>query len=163
MRYTKIFLNNRLISITGILILILFTFSTINVSAHSPSDMNLSYNTNIKELEVSITHQVADPDTHYVFNITIKINDETIQTEDYSSQPGSSFTYLYEDFIATEDDKIEVTAQCNLGGSITETLTVTSEETSKSTDDDSTPGFELVLIIFSIICIILILKKYEKN
>ena len=163
MRQPRIFLNNRLISITGILLLIFFTLSTINVSAHSPSNMNLSYNTNTKELDVSINHQVANPDTHYVNNIIIKINDITIQTEEYSSQPGSSFTYTYENFTATKDDKIEVTANCNQGGSITKTLTVTSEETSKSEDDDSTPGFELILIIFSIICIILILKKYEKN
>lgn len=159
MKYTRIFLNNRLISITGILIILLFTFSTINVNAHSPSNMTLSYNMNTKELKVSITHQVSNPNTHHIYNIIIKINGETKLNEEYSSQPGSSFTYTYDNFTAIENDKIEVSAYCNQGGSILKELTVTSEEFSKTNNDNSTPGFELVLIIFSITFLILIQKK----
>jgi hypothetical protein len=112
-----------------------------------------------KELKVSITHQVSNPDTHYVNNIVIKINGETNLSEDYSSQPGSSFTYTYENFESLENDEIEVSAFCNQGGSISRKLTVTSGEVSESDEDSSTPGFELLLFIVALIVSIIIFRK----
>ena len=159
MKYTKVLSIKKLLLINIVLIFLIFTLSSISVNAHSPSDMNLSYNITTKELNVSITHQVSDPNTHYVNNIVIKLNGETNISKDYTSQPGSSFTYTYENFEATIDDEIEVAAFCIQGGSISKQLIVTSGEVSKSDDDSSTPGFELILFMVALIVLMIVIRK----
>lgn len=159
MKYTKVLFNKRLQFFTIILILLLFTLSSISVSAHSPSSMNLNYSMATKELQVSITHQVPNPNTHYVYNIVVKINGETNISEDYTSQPGSSFTYKYQGIEAIEGDAFEVTAYCIQGGSITRQLTVSSGEVSKTDDDSSTPGFELILFVIALIVLMMVIRK----
>lgn len=159
MKYTKVLSIKKLFLINMVLIFLLFTLSSTSANAHSPSDMNLNYNITTKELNVSITHQVSNPNTHYVNNIVIKINGETNISKDYTSQPGSSFTYTYENFEATKDDVIEVAAFCNQGGSISRQLTVTSGEASQSDDDRSTPGFELILFMVALIVLMFVIRK----
>lgn len=160
MKLTGLIFNKRLYYLTTILMFFLLFLSSIGVYAHSPSNMSLSYNNTINELKVSITHQVSDPETHYVFQIIVKINGLVNITQDYSSQPSSSFTYTYKNIEAVEGDTFEVTANCNQGGSITKQLTVSSEEVSETGDDSSsTPGFELILLIISFIIIIIFLRK----
>ena len=139
-----------------VLLLIFFSYSA---SAHSPSNMKLSYNNSTKELDVEITHQVSNPETHYIYNIVIKINGETKITKEYASQPGSIFTYTYEGINASKDDVIQVTASCNQGGSITKELIVSSEGVSETGGGSSTPGFELIIFIVSILAVIMLVKK----
>jgi hypothetical protein len=121
--------------------------------------MSLSYDSTTNELQVDISHQVSNPNTHYVYKIVIKINGVTNISQDYTSQPGSSFSYTYEDIDAVESDTFEVTALCNQGGSISKELTVSSEIISETDDKSSTPGFEFIIFITSIITIIIPLKK----
>ena len=135
-----------------------FVFLSFNVSAHSPSSMTLSYDSSTNELQVDISHQVSDPNTHYVENIVIKINGETNISKDYTSQSGSSFSYTYEGIALSEGDLIQVTATCNQGGSISKELTISSEGVSETDDDSSTPGFELLVFIISIAAIIIFIK-----
>ena len=57
---------------------------------------------------------------------------------------------------------IRVNAECNQGGSITKQLTVGSGETPISEDEDdggSTPGFEFLILMISLILIVFILRK----
>lgn len=54
-------------------------------------------------------------------------------------------------------DTIEVSAYCNQGGSITESMTLGA--TSDSGEDSSTPGFELFTIIASIALTFILLKR----
>jgi len=151
--------SNRLLFLTVSLVLLSFAFLSLNAVAHSPSNMALSYDSTTKELQVDISHQVSNPNTHYVENIVVKINGETSINQDYTSQSGSEFSYTYEEIDASEGDVIEVTANCNQGGSISRDLTISSEGVSESDDDSSTPGFELLVFIISIIAIILFIKK----
>ena len=135
-----------------------------NVSAHSPSNMSLNYDSENQKLETTITHQVSNPDSHYLYNIVIKKNGETYNTFDYTNQPSSSsFTYTY-DINATEGDAIEVTALCIQGGSITKQVSVSDENGfSDDSDGSPTPGFEIVLFIISFIIIIIIGGKKARN
>ena len=130
------------------------------VTAHSPSNMSLSYDSTTKMLQVDITHFVSNPNTHYVNTVEVKINDVIEIDQDYTNQSGSSFTYTYVNIEAVQSDIIEVTARCNQGGSITEQLTVSSDEvTEESTDDSASPGFELLILFSSLFILILLLKK----
>ena len=160
MKTTKELFNKRLVLLTLISTFFLIILSSTNVYAHSPSEMSLTYNSTTHDLQISVTHQVSNPDTHYVFRINIKINNETYANREYSNQPGSSFTYTFEELEVIEGDTIEVTAYCNQGGYLTKQLTIGSGEISKvNGEEESTPGFELILFIISIIISIIIIQK----
>ena len=140
-----------------ILCFLAFILISQSVSAHSPSSMSLNYDSENLKLETTITHQVPNPDSHYVYNIVIKKNGGTYNTYDYTNQPSSSsFTYIYE-IEATEGDVIEVTAMCNQGGSITKQVSISDEN--GVSDGSSTPGFELVLLIASFLIIKIFFRK----
>ncbi len=119
---------------TGILlisVLFVIVLSTIlpssRVSAHPASEMTLSYDKSTSVLNVSIIHQVSDPEAHYIDTVIIRKNGNIYNSYDYTNQPtASSFTYSY-DLNASDGDVIEVFTDCNLGGSLTKQLTVTSQ------------------------------------
>ena len=69
-----IILKIRRLTITILILSLIVSMFTSNVYAHSPSSMNLTYDTGTQDLEVEITHQVSDPNSHYIFNIVIKKN-----------------------------------------------------------------------------------------
>ncbi len=104
------------------------------VSAHPASDMSLSYDVDKQILDVSIVHRVSDLTTHYIYTVIIRKNNVVYQTYNYTGQPtNSSFTYTY-DVNASSGDRIEVFTDCNLGGSLTKQLTVTTDENISDTD-----------------------------
>ncbi len=137
---------NMLVLTTIFAILIGLNYSMIGV-AHPASEMSLSYDKNTNILEVKITHQVSDAESHYIDNVTISINDEKYETYEYFSQPtSSSFTYNY-NLSLSEGDKVEVYTHCNLGGDLTEELTVTKDSNKSSDKPFSLEG----LVYYSIL------------
>jgi hypothetical protein len=91
-------------------------------AAHPPSDMSVSYNEISRLLIVTITHQVPDPQTHYIREVLVTINGKTVNDSFYTSQPApDTFTYTYPIDTKTTDE-IAVTASCVLTGSLTRTL-----------------------------------------
>jgi desulfoferrodoxin (superoxide reductase-like protein) len=99
-------------------------FLAMPVLAHPPQDMVLDYNKETSELSVTITHLTPAPTAHYIYKIDIELNDEEINSEEYTSQPTTdTFTYIY--IVDAEfGDVITVTAYCNIQGSISRSLTV---------------------------------------
>ena len=94
------------------------------VFAHPPQDIVLEYDVNTITLNVTITHQVSNPDNHYIYKVEIKKNEVLFLTENYDSQPSTlSFTYSYS-VDAQGGDVLKVTAYCNIAGSITREITV---------------------------------------
>ena len=122
----KIKFTNVLLTCITILVLMILVYP-LDTTAHPASNMNLSYNSDDNLLNVTINHQVSDPETHYIYEIRISKNGGLLNSYNYSNQPTkSSFTYSYE-IDATKGDVIEVYTDCNLGGSLTEKLTVSPE------------------------------------
>ncbi len=119
-----------------IIMLVIAPFLAMQVSAHTPEDMQLEYDFGEQNLNVTITHNTGDPNTHYIEQVDIKKNDVLYLSEQYSSQPTTStFTYNYT--VETEDgDVLKVTAICSISGSITRTLTVVGE--------NQTPGAPVI-------------------
>jgi hypothetical protein len=144
---------------TVFFMLLLIIFLSLNVSAHSPSSMSLSYDSTTNEFRVDISHQVSNPNSHYVYSIIVKINGVTNITQDYTNQPGSSFSYTYEDIDLIEGNTFEVNAFCNQGGSISKELTVSYEGISEPDENSSTPGFDFIIYIISIITFIILVKR----
>ena len=97
-------------------------FLILPVTAHPPSDMSVSYHEISRTLTVTITHQVPDPQTHYIKEVLVTINGKTVNDTFYTSQPApGTLTYIYPIDTKTGDE-IVVTASCVLSGSLTRTL-----------------------------------------
>jgi hypothetical protein len=106
---------------------------TTNVSAHSPENVDIEYDFDSQILNSTITHITIAPNSHYVYKVEIKVNDVLYSEELYTSQPSlDTFTYSYS-VVAGEGDKITVTAFCNLFGSTSDTLIVSSENNPPTT------------------------------
>jgi hypothetical protein len=86
--------------------------------------MVLEYDFFTQELNVTITHDVTDPNTHYIERVDILKNDVLFLTENYTSQPlTSTFTYTY-DVEAADNDELEVTTTSSDTGNLTGQITV---------------------------------------
>lgn len=91
-------------------------------AAHAPSDMSISSNELSKMLNVTITHQVPNPQAHYVKEVRVTLNGNVVSDSPYTSQPApDTFTYTYP-LLPAPGDTIEVTASCNIAGSISRTM-----------------------------------------
>ena len=136
---------------------ILFVSLSFKATAHSPSSIVLDYNIETKELIVSITHSVSNPDTHYIYNISVEKNNEFYRSYDYNNQPSSSsFNYIY-NVEAEAGDTFFVVASCNQGGQKSTSLTIGG-----GIEDKKTPGFEIILLIFAIVFILFLKTKKLK-
>jgi desulfoferrodoxin (superoxide reductase-like protein) len=94
--------------------------------ADTPQDLKLEYDFSAQTLSVTITHPSFFPGFHHIKTVEIKKNSSVISTTNYDKQPGESpFTYTYK-VAAAKGDKLELTATCNLSGSKTATITVSS-------------------------------------
>ena len=107
--------------------LLLLILTSSNVSAHAPSGVELAYDFEKQTLLVTMTHSVADPNTHYIRSVEIKKNSQAISLQNYTNQPTSSpFTYTYS-IPAADGDVVEATATCSIAGSRTGTVTVLAQ------------------------------------
>ena len=94
--------------------------------ADAPQDVKIEYDSSAQTLSVTITHPSFFPGFHHIKTVEIEKNSSVISTTNYDKQPGESpFTYTYK-VAAAKGDKLEVTATCNLSGSKTATITVSS-------------------------------------
>ncbi|WP_319538218.1 hypothetical protein [uncultured Methanospirillum sp.] len=108
----------------ALLVMLTATILISAASAHPPSDLNLTYNQTSGNLSATFTHQVADPATHYLKDVTVAVDGKEVVNEKYTSQPTSDeFTYIYP-VNASVGSVIDVSGQCNIGGSIKRSITV---------------------------------------
>ena len=132
--------------VIGFLVSFMLGFGFVSyVQGHSPSGMSLVYHTSTEILDVTITHSVSNLQTHFVESVDIFINDVLNHSEDYTSQPSNTFTYNY-NINATIGDTIKATAICNLGGSITSSITVSDGNNGNPTNNASINGACIFLI-----------------
>jgi len=96
--------------------------------AHPPPDVAVTYDQNNGDLVVTIVHQVDDPTTHYIKQVTVTQGNSVLFDTSYSSQPDrSSFSYHYNlPQLKEGNGEIVVNAQCSLFGSRSATLTLSS-------------------------------------
>lgn len=117
-----------------ILLILLFLTNvfSFSASAHPASEMSVSYNIETELLNVSITHEVTDSTSHYIDQIIIYKNGEVYTSFNYTRQPTNrSFNYSF-NVSANMNDTLEVLTHCNLGGTLTEQIIVSSDESKGS-------------------------------
>lgn len=127
----------------------------IDIKAHSAARMDLNYNLTTKELDVTISHSVPDQNTHYISSVEIKVNNSTISTEIYFSQPTTStFVYQYSNITAIKGDTIMVIAIYNYFGVISSS-TIAGEDPPPSGESEIPGYLGLWIIIMSSIIALL--------
>jgi len=113
-------------SIIRIVALTLIGFALLGGSAlaHPPADPALTYDDQTGDLVVAITHQVDNPATHYVKQVTVRQGNTVLIDKSYTSQPdASSFMYRYNlPQLKGSRGEVTVDARCSLSGSRSGTL-----------------------------------------
>lgn len=93
-------------------------------TAHPPAQVILTYDSQNQSLNVTTTHQVSNPASHYVFKIAVQKNGTQVLAKEYTSQPTSgTFSYDYP-INATKGDVLKATAYCVIAGSKSGEITV---------------------------------------
>jgi hypothetical protein len=109
--------------------------------AHTPAGVAVSYTESSGDLGVAITHQVEDPTTHYIKQVTVQQGTTVLIDKSYTSQPEKSdFTYLYNlPQLKGSSGEIKVSVECNLAGSRSGTLSL-GGTTQAGTPGGATPS-----------------------
>jgi hypothetical protein len=107
--------------IIGIMALSALTGSAL---AHTPAGVEVSYDGMSGELGVAITHQVEDPVTHYVKQVTVRQGSTVLIAQTYTSQPNKkAFTYRYYlPQLKGRVGEIRADVECNIVGARSGTL-----------------------------------------
>lgn len=106
----------------GLLFLIWVVPQTVG---HSPYDLELDYDPTEEVLSAEFSHSVSNSTEHYIEFVVISINGNQKINQSYENQPSDNpFTYEY-GIKASDGEEIKVFAQCNQGGNITQSITVT--------------------------------------
>jgi desulfoferrodoxin (superoxide reductase-like protein) len=152
-----------MLGVFAVLMLVALKHFPTSVSAHSPSGIELNYDSETNTLSVDVTHSVSDTNTHYIEEIEIFLNDVLEEEKTYTSQESTSSmsdTFIIE---ATDGDVIKVKAYCNQFGSYEqslvigdgippeETTTTTPEATTTTTDGNGSPPPNLNDLLFPLI------------
>ncbi|MCE5299079.1 MAG: hypothetical protein LLF84_09070 [Methanoregulaceae archaeon] len=138
------------------LMTILLLVTTGIAAAHPPAGMQLAYSEQTGELVMTITHDVADPATHFVRQAEIRKNGETVISERYTSQPSTdTFTYRYP-VPLNPGDEVVATAECNIGGSATARFIMPGQTGTIPTEPGMTPlwVYHAILMVTGILCIL---------
>lgn len=110
-----------LISAVAVLLL---AFNPGTIEAHAASDLVLSYDFPNQTLNMTVTHFVSDPNTHYIAEAVILKNSVLFATIPYTSHPnGDTFKYTHP-VPAVDGDVLHVTVTCNAFGSLSDQITV---------------------------------------
>ncbi len=106
----------------------LFTLGALFLSAHPPSEIQLSSNLEKEEISVTVIHAVGTPTEHYVKEVRISLNGEAIITQKMQKQNSSQSVGLkYRIPGLKEGDKIEVFAECVRVGTLTQEFSIQGE------------------------------------
>lgn len=102
--------------VAGVVLLSLLVMSPL--TAHSPKEIEMSFDMEKSELSVTVTHEVKNAARHYVESIRVYVNDTLISTKKYDRQ--ESLTQQSDTFPlrgVKSGDVIKVEASCSrIGG-----------------------------------------------
>jgi desulfoferrodoxin (superoxide reductase-like protein) len=108
-----------------VFVLAIILYSTQFSYAHAPSRVEASYDPETSEVSVMVYHDVKDPKTHYIKNISVFVNDVQVLQDEYSQQSNNmDQPAVYELRDLKSGDKVTVKASCSISGQNSTTLTI---------------------------------------
>ncbi len=99
--------------ITACVFLLVFCFSQIS-SAHPPSKIDVSYDKAAESLEIYIVHNVSDPKSHFIEEVTVSVNGKEFAKtalEMQESEAGLSLEYSLPGLV--QGDEVVVKVRCS--------------------------------------------------
>ncbi|MHA1198668.1 MAG: hypothetical protein ACTSQF_04875 [Candidatus Heimdallarchaeaceae archaeon] len=111
-------------SICLLAVISLSIFFVSAVQAHSPTNIVIDYNFDTNVLTVTVNHAVSEPDTHYINQIDVWVNDILNTTEMYSRQFSTAYQIDTFNITANHGDVIKIKAHCNVSGSLISEFTL---------------------------------------
>ena len=111
---------------TSLIVIILMVMVVIApVGAHAPSNLVLSYDPAVGELQATFTHLVDNPAVHYVHRVEVEVEGgPDLLQQEYTSQPTpDTFTYTYP-IQVPPGTLLRVKGECSIGGEIRRELMV---------------------------------------
>lgn len=107
--------------LTALILLVL----TLNVYAHPPGDLEMSFNLENNMLEVTIPHNSNDNTDHFVNNVKVYLNDNLHIEQNFIMQTDNDIQYLHYMLPgAKSGDVIRIQAECNKFGSRENEITI---------------------------------------
>lgn len=95
------------------------------VYAHPPSDITITYDTTTKVLKAVISHEVSNPEKHYIAKVEVDLNGKEVIAHQLSRQDNfntQTVSYLIPD--AGVWDKLSVEASCSISGKLKKEIQV---------------------------------------
>jgi predicted methyltransferase len=95
------------------------------VCAHPASEINITVDVNTKMVVALITHNVSDPERHYIDKVDITLNGAEVTTQLISKQDNNvsqTISYLIPDL--KPGDVVAVDTHCNKGGTLKKEIKV---------------------------------------
>ncbi|MHA2038217.1 MAG: hypothetical protein ACW98X_17405 [Promethearchaeota archaeon] len=112
--------KKRLYFIILVSLILLLTASNLAMKtrAHAPEGITLTYNLNTQMLNITIDHEVDDPDAHYVDLIIINVNGSEVLNTAYTNQSSTTGGLYQYTIAANNGSTIQGFARCVEGGSV---------------------------------------------
>lgn len=103
--------------VTILVAITLFLGISINLSAHSPSDIEMNFDNETEMINVKVMHQVQSVDKHFVEKIEVYLNDTLSIVQHFRRQEENEYQKAgYMMFEAEIEDRITVKAYCSIHG-----------------------------------------------
>ena len=129
----KIQVGPKAVAIIVLTALVLVTIEACPVHATAPTEVDLEYNLDTQALWVNVTHEVPNPQNHYVELIEVFKNGLFQLNRTYPEQPyfyGLNDTFT---IAASGGDNLTVTATCSRGDSLSNWIIVSESTTTTGT------------------------------
>ena len=141
-------------AIVGVCVVVLLSLQ-ITVGAHPPSDVSMSYDKVSGVLSVTVLHDSDDLTLHNINQLIIWQNDQVMENVTHFTweEDEEKLVATY-NISAIDGDKIEVEARCSIQGSLLGSIVVGG-----TGGDESTPGFEFLIVIAAVLVFLLIRKR----
>ncbi|MHA1217585.1 MAG: hypothetical protein ACTSO5_02755 [Candidatus Heimdallarchaeaceae archaeon] len=136
------------------LILVTLLILATSIKANSPSSIDLSYDYDIKILDVKVFHSVADANTHYIETMEIYVNDVLNISQGFTNQNTTSYLEVSFSISVDYGDTIKVTAICNIAGSITDQTVVQTPTSPPNTE--TSDASSIILLGVSMLALVLV-------
>jgi hypothetical protein len=131
----------------------------VSVVAHPPSDVSMSYDEVSGVLSVLVMHDSDDLTLHNINQLIIWKNDQVMEnvTSFIWEEDEEKLVATY-NISAIDGDKIEVEARCSISGSLLGSIVVGG-----TGGDESTPGFEVIIVVAAVLVFIGFRKQGVSN
>ena len=127
----------------------------VSVGAHPPSEVSMIYDEVSGVLSVTVLHDSDDLTLHNINQLIIWQNDQVIENVTHFTweEDEEKLVATY-NISAIKGDKLEVEARCSIQGSLLGSIVVGGVG-----GDESTPGFEFVVVIGAVLVFLFVRKR----